>query len=65
MIGTCNEMEMILSDTQGRVYSYIPKHNIKCGFNNIEINCSNLPSGNYLLTFLYNSYNDVNRFSIK
>lgn len=47
------EMEIIVSDLQGRVYRHIPPASCRQGYFHTSIDCSGLQSGRYLVGILY------------
>ena len=63
--GVSVEIEMVVADIPGRVYAYIPRQTACAGFNTAQIDCSSLPSGEYLLYLNYADRNDAYKFSIK
>lgn len=63
--GVSIEIEMVVADIPGRVYAYIPRQTACTGFNTAQIDCSSLPSGEYLLYLNYADRSDAYKFSIK
>lgn len=63
--GVSVEIEMVVADIPGRVYAYIPRQTADAGFNTAQIDCSSLPSGEYLLYLNYADCSDAYKFSIK
>lgn len=63
--GVSVEIEMIVADIPGRVYAYIPRQTADAGFNTAQIDCSSLPSGEYLLYLNYADRSGAYKFSIK